>query len=81
MISVAEELINVRYKFKNENEVITIPVTEKQYINLLTLPIIDKHEIIGIATKPMAESEKKIFNDKIRTFYENDPSHTKFLVQ
>ena len=74
------ELVRVRYKFKNDRNFITITVTEQQYVNLLELPIIEKCEIIGPASKPINEKEKEEFNRRIRIACKSDSSHTKYLL-
>lgn len=80
VMSMDKEMVRVRYKFKDEKDFVTITVTEEQYINLLELPIIDKCEIIGKAAKPITDSEKEMFNEKIRIASE-DENHTKYLLQ
>ncbi|MFQ5573880.1 MAG: hypothetical protein ACE5EJ_06480 [Nitrosopumilaceae archaeon] len=43
---MAEGLVRIRHRFKDENKFVSIKVTESQYQNLLALPIIEKCEII-----------------------------------
>ncbi|HXW03011.1 MAG TPA: hypothetical protein VD651_01930 [Nitrosarchaeum sp.] len=75
------ELFRVRYRFKDETEFITITVTEKQYINLLELPIIATCEIIGKSSKPITKEEKEQFNEKIKVAAQEDSNHTKYLLK
>lgn len=75
------EILRVKYRFKDETEFITITVTEQQYINLLELPIIATCEIIGKASKPISEEEKEEFNKKIKIASKDDSSHTKYLLK
>ena len=74
------ELVRVRYKFKNERDSITVSVTEQQYVNLLELSIIEKCEIIGPTVKPINKKEKKEFNKMIRISCKSYSSHTKYLL-
>ncbi len=74
------ELVRVRYKFKNDRNFITINVTEQQYLNLLELPIIEKCEIIGHTSKPTSEKEKEEFNKRIRIACKSDSDDTKYLL-
>jgi len=46
MAQVAEGLVKVRYRFKDENKFVSIKVTESQYQNLIELPIIEECNII-----------------------------------
>lgn len=78
---VGEELVRVRYKFKGDKDLITVSVTEEQYVNLLELPIIEKCEIIGAAFRQVTLKEKDEFNKKIRMACESDQSHTKYLLK
>ncbi len=75
------ELLRVKYRFKDETEFVTITVTEQQYINLLELPIIATCEIIGKSHKPISEEEKEQFNEKIKIASKDDSSHTKYLLK
>ena len=54
---INDELVHVRYKFKNESDFITISITKQQYLNLLGLDIIDKCKIIRVPIKPMIQQE------------------------
>ena len=74
-------LLRVSYKFKDENESITITVNEQQYFNLLEVSAIEKCEIIGPAQKPISKEEKERFNQKIIIACRQDTGHTKYLLQ
>ena len=76
-----ETLFRVRYRFKDEKDFITVTVTEKQYVNLLELPVIATCEIVGKAEKPVTEEEKELFNEKIKIACSEDNSHTKYLLE
>mgnify|MGYP003334319755 CR=1 FL=1 len=75
-----EELLRVKYRFKDEKDFVTVTVTESQYVNLLSLPVIATAEIIGKAEKPVSEEEKDLFNEKIKIACQEDSSHTKYLL-
>ena len=74
------ELVRVRYKFKNDRNFIAVSVTEQQYVNLLELSIIEKCEIIGRTSKPINEKKREQFNKRIRIACKSDSSHTKYLL-
>ena len=76
-----EGLVRVKYRFRDETDFIEVTVTEEQYVNLLTLPMIATCEIIGEAKEPITESEKEMFNEKIKVACKNDESHTKYLLK
>ena len=76
----SEDLIRVRYKFKNDPKFITVIVTEQQYLNLNEVDAIKKCEILGSSQKPMLEEEKKLFNQKILIACKNDSNFTKYLL-
>ncbi len=46
MAQVAEGLVKVRYRFKDESKFVSVRVSESQYQNLLDLPIIEECNII-----------------------------------
>ena len=46
MAQVAEGLVKIRYRFKDEYKFVTVRVTESQYQNLLELTIIEECEIL-----------------------------------
>ena len=75
----SEELIHVRYKFKDEIEFFTITVTELQFLNLYDVSVIEKCEILGSAQKPMSEEEKELFNQKIIVAYKGE-NPSKYLL-
>ncbi|MFB5597999.1 MAG: hypothetical protein ACE5RJ_03160, partial [Nitrosopumilaceae archaeon] len=75
-----ETLFRVKYRFKDETDFVTVTVTENQYINLLSLPVIAMCEIVGKAEQPVSEEEKEIFNEKIKIACKEDYSHTQFLL-
>jgi len=75
-------LLEVQYKFKGDKKPITVSVTEKQYVNLLELPIIERCDILGKAQQkiPLGIIEK--FNERIKiACKQNELSHTKYLIQ
>jgi len=74
------ELVRVRYKFKNDRNFITITITERQYVNLLELSIIEQCEIFGRTRKPINEKEKEEFNKRIRIACISNSNHTKYLL-
>lgn len=76
-----EDLLRVRYRFKDEKDYIHVTVTEKQYVNLIEVAAIEKCEIIGPTQKPISKEEKKRFNEKIIQVCKQDTSHTKYLLQ
>jgi len=75
-----EQQIQVRYKFKGDPNWISVTVTEKQYVNLLELPIIQQCEIISDTAKPITLEEKEEFNKKIIVAYRQDKNHVKYLL-
>ncbi len=75
-----EALFRVKYRFKDEKDFVTVTVSETQYVNLLTLPVIATCEIIGGAALPISKEEKELFNEKIRIACKEDSSHTKYLL-
>ena len=46
MEQMAEGLVRVRFRFRDESKFVSVKVTERQYQNLLDLPIIDECNII-----------------------------------
>ena len=76
---IQRELIRVRYKFKDEDDFITITVTEGQYNNLREVLAIEKCEIVGSAQKPISEQEKIQFNHLILVYCQT-PNKTKYLL-
>ena len=75
-------LLDVRYKLKGDKEPIIISITEKQYVNLLELPIIETCEIIGQTKKEISSESIEQFNERIKiACKENEISHTKYLIQ
>ncbi len=48
MAQVAEGLVRVRYRFKDESKSVNVRVTQSQYQNLLELPIIEECNIVKI---------------------------------
>ncbi len=48
MAQVAEGLVRVRYRFKDESKFVSVRVTENQYENLLELPIIEECNIVKV---------------------------------
>jgi len=76
-----EALIRVKYRFRDEKDFVTVTVTETQYINLLTLPVIATSEIVGKAEQPISKEEKELFNEKIKIACKEDSSHTKYLLE
>ena len=75
-------LLNVQYKFKGEKNYITVSITEKQYVNLLELPIVEECDILGTTTQKISDEEKAKFNERIKTACkESEMTHTKYLLQ
>ena len=75
-------LLDVRYKLKGDKAPITVSITEKQYVNLLELPVIETCEIIGQTKKEIPSQTIEKFNQRIKTACrENEISHTKYLIQ
>ena len=75
-------LLEVRYKFKGDKKPITVSITEKQYVNLLEIPIIETCEIIGQTEHQVSPETKEAFNERIRdACKQNELSHTKYLIQ
>jgi len=75
-----EQQVRVRYKFKGDPNWITVTVTEKQYVNLLELPIIQQCELIDETAKPITPEEKEEFNKKINVACRQDKTHVKYLL-
>ncbi len=48
MAQVAEGLVKVRYRFRDESKFVTVRVTQDQYQNLLDLPVIEECDIIKV---------------------------------
>lgn len=48
MAQVAEGLVKVRYRFRDEAKFVTVRVTHEQYQNLLELPVIEQCDIIKV---------------------------------
>ena len=76
-----EQQVLVRYKCKGDPNQISVTVTEKQYVNLLELPIIQQCEIISDTAKPITLEEKEEFNKKINVACRQDKIHEKYLLQ
>ena len=75
-------LLNVQYKFKGEKNYITVSITEKQYVNLLELPIVEECDILGTTNHKISDEEKAKFNERIKiACKENEMTHTKYLLQ
>ena len=75
-------LLNVQYKFKGEKNYVTVSITEKQYVNLLELPIIEECDIVGTTDHKISDDLKEKFNERIKiACKENEMSHTKYLLQ
>ena len=75
-------LLEVRYKFQGDKKPITVSITEKQYVNLLEIPIIETCEIIGQTSQQVSSETKKAFNERIRlACKQNELTHTKYLIQ
>jgi hypothetical protein len=76
-----DKFLRVRYKFKNESTFISITVTEKQYVNLLEIPVIEQCEILGSVIKPVSQQEKSQFNQKILILCGENSNKSKYLLQ
>ena len=76
----SDDLICVRYKFKDDAEFITVTVTEQQYLNLREVEIITKCEILGSAQNPISDEEKELFNQKILITCKNNSNFKKYLL-
>ena len=75
-------LLNVQYKFKGEKNYITVSITEKQYVNLLEIPIIEECDILGTTSHQISDEEKAKFNERIKiACKESEITHTKYLLQ
>ena len=75
-------LLNVQYKFKGEKNYVTVSITEKQYVNLLELPIIEECDIVGTTDHKISNEQKEKFNERIKiACKESEISHTKYLLQ
>ena len=75
-------LLEVKYKIKGDKKPVTISITEKQYVNLLELPIIETCEILGQTKETISPELIEKFNERIRLVRkENEISHTKYLIQ
>ena len=79
---MTDSLLEVRYKIKGDKTPIIVSITEKQYVNLLELPMIETCEILG-QTKDIPSKElTEKFNERIKiACRENEISHTKYLIQ
>ncbi len=48
MAQVAEGLVKIRYRFRDESKFVSVRVTESQYQNLLDLPIMEECNIVKV---------------------------------
>jgi len=48
MVQVAEGLVKIRYRFRDESKFVSVRVTESQYQNLLDLPVIEECNIVKV---------------------------------
>jgi len=48
MAQVAEGLVKIRYRFRDESKFVSVRVTESQYQNLLDLPVIEECNIVKV---------------------------------
>jgi len=48
MTQVAEVLVRIRYRFRDETKFVSIRVTESQYQNLLELPVVEECNIVKV---------------------------------
>ena len=76
-----DKFLRVRYKFKNESTFFTITVTEKQYVNLLEVPVIEQCEIIDSVIEPVSMQEKNQFNQKILILCSENNNKSKYLLE
>ena len=74
-------LIRVRFKFRDDDEPVTVSVTEKQYVNLQEVSIIESCDIIGSAEHPINPQEKELFNQKILVACKQNSGHRKYLLR
>ena len=74
-----EKFLRVKYKFRGESTFIPITVTEKQYVNLLEIPVIAECEIVGSVVEPVSQQEKSQFNQKILVLCSEEKS--KYLLE
>ena len=73
-------LIRVKYKFVDDDEPVTVSITEKQYCNLLEVSIIESCDILGSAENPITAEEKERFNQKIVLLCTQNPDNRKYLL-
>ena len=74
-------LVKTRIKFKGDEKYTIITVTEQQFLNLLQVPIIEKCEALGSSPKPLTETQKARFNQKIMIVCSDDPNCSKYLLK
>ncbi len=48
MAQVAEGLVKVQYRFKDESKFVSVRVTQSQYQNLLDLPVVEECNIVKV---------------------------------
>ncbi|MCH7648777.1 MAG: hypothetical protein IIA83_09240 [Thaumarchaeota archaeon] len=68
-------------KFKGDEKYTIITVTEQQFLNLLQIPIVEKCEALGSASKPLTETQKARFNQRIMIVCSDDPNRSKYLLK
>ena len=75
-----EEMLRVQYKFKDDPKIITVTVTEQQYVNLMEVAAIETCDIIGSTSQPISQEEKQEFNKKI-VIVCGEGGYTKYLLE
>ena len=74
-------LVKARIKFKGDEKYTSIAVTEQQYLNLLQIPIIEKCEALGNSSKPLTDTQKARFNERIMITCSEEPNYSKYLLK
>ena len=74
-------IVKAGIKFMDDEKYTVIAVTEQQYLNLLEIPIIEKCEALGNSSKPLTETQKDRFNERMMIVCSEDPNYSKYLLK